>query len=62
MKIEKKCPSCGVKTVYGEFAHFPFCSSRCRDKDFWAWSEGERTLSTPLEDADSSTNWEDLSE
>lgn len=39
-------------TVYGEQAHFPFCSARCRDMDLMDWSEGRRTLSTPITDAD----------
>lgn len=52
MKIEKPCPTCGEMTVYGEQAHFPFCSARCRDMDLMDWSEGRRTLSTPITDAD----------
>jgi len=52
MKIEKECPTCQIKTVYGEHAQFPFCSARCRDRDLVGWAEGERTLSTPITDAD----------
>jgi endogenous inhibitor of DNA gyrase (YacG/DUF329 family) len=50
--MKKKCPECGIKTVYGEHAHFPFCSARCRDSDLLGWAEGKRVLSTPITDAD----------
>lgn len=46
--LKKNCPSCGQESVYGEHAHFPFCSARCRDKDFIAWAKDERRISTPL--------------
>jgi endogenous inhibitor of DNA gyrase (YacG/DUF329 family) len=50
--IKKKCPSCAAETEYGVHAQFPFCSARCRDKDLLGWAQGERTLSTPITDAD----------
>lgn len=52
MMIEKKCPSCDVKTIYGQHAHFPFCSARCRDRDFIQWHDEKTVLSTPITDAD----------
>jgi len=52
MKIEKKCPTCKVITIYGEHAHFPFCSTRCRDRDLIGWSQGEHVLTTPITDED----------
>ncbi|MBF0199336.1 MAG: DNA gyrase inhibitor YacG [Planctomycetes bacterium] len=54
LPIKKKCPSCQGLSVYGEHAHFPFCSARCRDRDFLAWTDEARTLSTPLVDAENS--------
>lgn len=54
--IKKKCPTCQVETEYGVQAQFPFCSARCRDRDLVGWAEGERTLSTPITDADEALN------
>jgi endogenous inhibitor of DNA gyrase (YacG/DUF329 family) len=50
--LKKKCPNCGIQTIYGEQVHFPFCSARCRDGDFLGWVKGEKTLSTEITDAD----------
>mgnify|MGYP006426794405 CR=1 FL=1 len=52
MNMKKSCPQCGEETVYGEHAHYPFCSSRCRDGDFLGWTDGKKVLSTPITDAD----------
>ena len=54
--LTMSCPSCGRKTRHGEAAHFPFCSARCRDLDLAAWSDGSRVISTPITQADSSTD------
>jgi endogenous inhibitor of DNA gyrase (YacG/DUF329 family) len=58
--LTKNCPTCGQKAELGADAHFPFCSSRCRDRDFLGWTDGNRTLSTPITDADEALELFDL--
>jgi endogenous inhibitor of DNA gyrase (YacG/DUF329 family) len=52
MNISQKCPSCKVKTNYGQHSHYPFCSAKCRDSDFLEWNNESKILSTPITDAD----------
>ena len=59
--IKKDCPSCGRATEHGVDAHFPFCSRRCRDKDFLGWTDEKQVLSTPITDADEALEALDLS-
>jgi len=47
----KPCPSCEVPCeIFG--AHWPFCSSRCRDIDLGRWLDGRYQISRPLEERD----------
>jgi endogenous inhibitor of DNA gyrase (YacG/DUF329 family) len=40
-----KCPSCGTEIVWStDNPHRPFCSGRCRDQDFIAWANGQRSI------------------
>ena len=52
MLLKQKCPNCSNQSIYGEQAHFPFCSARCRDSDFLSWHDEKQILSTPITDAD----------
>ena len=51
MKV--KCPKCGIDTIYSkENINRPFCSSRCKNDDIIAWSNGENKISTPITEKD----------
>jgi endogenous inhibitor of DNA gyrase (YacG/DUF329 family) len=40
------CPTCGTGVIWSEQnAHRPFCSERCRNKDFIAWANEEQKIS-----------------
>lgn len=40
-----KCPSCAADVMWQESSEFrPFCSARCRDQDFIAWTNGDRAI------------------
>ena len=44
---EKKvaCPGCKTKIKWStDNPHRPFCSDSCRNKDFIAWAEEDRTM------------------
>lgn len=39
------CPSCKTKTEWRtDNPHRPFCSDSCRNKDFIAWAEEDRSM------------------
>jgi uncharacterized protein len=41
-----KCPNCGAAVVWSEQnENRPFCSERCRNKDFIAWANEEQVIS-----------------
>lgn len=41
-----KCPTCQANTVWDATnPHRPFCSERCRNKDFIGWANEERRIS-----------------
>ena len=49
------CPACGGESIYAATNAFrPFCSARCKNIDFGAWSsEGFRLpAETPLDERD----------
>ncbi len=46
-----QCPTCKAP-VSPETSSFPFCSSRCRQRDLGRWLDGSYTISRPLEQAD----------
>jgi endogenous inhibitor of DNA gyrase (YacG/DUF329 family) len=40
-----KCPGCGVDVEWGERSpQRPFCSERCRNKDFIGWAKEEHRI------------------
>ena len=40
-----KCPSCGLSLAWSkDNPHRPFCSSRCREKDFIVWANEEQVI------------------
>lgn len=40
-----KCPACGTEVAWSkENPNRPFCSSRCKDKDFIAWANEEQVI------------------
>jgi endogenous inhibitor of DNA gyrase (YacG/DUF329 family) len=40
-----KCPTCRADVVWSEEnPHRPFCSERCRNKDFIDWANEERRI------------------
>jgi uncharacterized protein len=46
------CPICRKPLPISESglpATFPFCSKRCRDVDFFRWSEGKYAIAEPLD-------------
>lgn len=50
-----RCPTCGGDSVYATAnPHRPFCSARCKNRDFGAWaSEGYRVENAdPPDDAE----------
>ena len=43
--VSVKCPSCEAEVKWGKQSPFrPFCSSRCRDKDFIGWANEEKVI------------------
>jgi endogenous inhibitor of DNA gyrase (YacG/DUF329 family) len=39
------CPGCGNSQVWSrENPHRPFCSERCRNRDFIAWANQEQVI------------------
>ena len=41
-----KCPTCGVEVIWNETsAQRPFCSERCRNRDFIDWANEEHRIS-----------------
>lgn len=40
-----KCPTCSAETIWSEAnPHRPFCSERCRNKDFIDWANEEHRI------------------
>ena len=40
-----KCPCCQTEAIWSRTnPHRPFCSQRCKDQDFVAWTNEERTI------------------
>jgi uncharacterized protein len=47
MPADLRCPTCSRPLAAEPSARtptFPFCSARCRDRDFGAWMNGEFTV------------------
>ena len=47
MPETQACPTCGKKVPVADGRKpegFPFCSSRCRDRDFGRWIDGGYTI------------------
>jgi len=44
MTKQKKCPVCGRPRVN---EHTPFCSARCKDRDFMRWLNEGYTIPGP---------------
>lgn len=39
------CPNCGAKTRWSrKNPHRPFCSERCKNRDFIAWANEEHVI------------------
>ena len=45
------CPICEKELAVdaSSSSHFPFCSKRCREVDFFRWSEGKYAIVEPLD-------------
>lgn len=48
----RKCPICRTLTDSADNPEFPFCSERCRDKDFGNWAAERYVVSEPVFDED----------
>lgn len=49
-----KCPGCGVEVEWSEVSPYrPFCSARCKSKDFIGWANEQQRIS-------GDTNYDDL--
>ena len=45
-RVTVSCPTCGAEVRWSKESVFrPFCSARCRDKDFIDWAEEENVIS-----------------
>lgn len=52
--IAVKCPSCGAEVEWSEASpDRPFCSARCKNKDFIGWANEQQRIS-------GDTNYDDL--
>jgi endogenous inhibitor of DNA gyrase (YacG/DUF329 family) len=41
-----KCPNCKAEITWSkDYDHRPFCSERCKNKDFIAWGSEEHVIS-----------------
>lgn len=50
------CPRCGKAAVYApQNKYRPFCSERCQQSDFYAWSEEEYKVAGPAATEDEQT-------
>lgn len=51
MHLVPSCPICGKELPSGAAADsplFPFCSQRCKQVDFFRWTEGKYAVVEPL--------------
>jgi uncharacterized protein len=48
--MKHKCPICKVETDSALSGEFPFCSERCRDRDFGNWATEKYVVSDPIFD------------
>ncbi len=44
------CPQCKSLTRWDNNPWRPFCSERCRQVDYFRWSDGHYAIEEPLED------------
>ncbi|CAA0083946.1 DNA gyrase inhibitor YacG [BD1-7 clade bacterium] len=52
--MKYQCPSCQTELTWqADNEHRPFCSARCKNKDFVAWTNEENVLP-------GSPEWEDM--
>ncbi len=52
--IVVKCPGCGADVEWSEASLYrPFCSARCKNKDFIGWANEEKRIG-------GDTNYDDL--
>ena len=43
-----QCPTCGGKSVYSDAnTNRPFCSERCKGRDFGAWADESFRVAAP---------------
>ena len=48
--VKFKCPICKVPTDSETTAEFPFCSTRCRERDLGNWAMGKYKIAVPMMD------------
>ena len=48
--MKHKCPICKAKTDSAVHADFPFCSTRCRERDLGNWATDKYVVSDPIFD------------
>lgn len=54
MVRQPTCPICRTQlpaTAASESKFFPFCSERCRDVDYFRWSDGRYSIEEQLDPA-----------
>ena len=52
--MKHKCPICKTATDSTVHAEFPFCSERCRERDFGNWASEKYVVSEPIFNEDDS--------
>jgi len=48
--MKHKCPFCKIETDSAVHADFPFCSTRCRERDLGNWASEKYVVSDPIFD------------
>jgi uncharacterized protein len=48
--MKHKCPICRTETDSSVHADFPFCSTRCRERDLGNWASEKYVVSDPIFD------------
>jgi len=52
--MKHRCPICRTETDSAVHADFPFCSTRCRDRDLGNWASEKYVVSDPIFDEEES--------
>jgi len=52
--MKHRCPICRTETDSAVHADFPFCSTRCRERDLGNWASEKYVVSDPIFDEEES--------